>query len=455
MRYLALLLVGWLSLPVYALTQVDIYRAEVAIDGEQKDGESLARQQGMKDVIVRATGSQSSLSNPVIEKAVGTSSRYISQLSYGQVDGQNSLKMLFNSDQIRSLLTQAQLPFWSANRANILVWLVEEHGYDRTITWEHTESPTVATLRSAAENRGLPITMPVGDIDDVTGVSISDLWGGFIDPISQASQRYPVDAVLVIRVQGDSIRWSLYDQSPSKIVESQMSPRSGSASGANAMTAMMNGIADYYATKSAVIVSSESSESIDVKILNVSSARDFFNLENALTQLNSVASTEIKRVQGNEVTLKVHLLASQQAFEQEASAISQLMVFDDPLGAEDNVAHEPVSQPKAEDTLPAEVVSVDGAATEASTSDATASDVATTELAASDVTEPSVLENSVNKVAQEPVEAVTLQPAVTEPVKETYDLIYEWRALARSLPQPDLKPVPQQASELELEDNLG
>lgn len=36
MRYLALLLIGWLSLPVYALTQVDIYRAEVAIDGEQK-----------------------------------------------------------------------------------------------------------------------------------------------------------------------------------------------------------------------------------------------------------------------------------------------------------------------------------------------------------------------------------------------------------------------------------
>ncbi|MGU3846876.1 DUF2066 domain-containing protein, partial [Vibrio diabolicus] len=41
MRYLALLLIGWLSLPVYALTQVDIYRAEVVIDSEQNDGESL------------------------------------------------------------------------------------------------------------------------------------------------------------------------------------------------------------------------------------------------------------------------------------------------------------------------------------------------------------------------------------------------------------------------------
>ncbi|EXF69232.1 hypothetical protein D030_3163A, partial [Vibrio parahaemolyticus AQ3810] len=54
MRYLALLLIGWLSLPVYALTQVDIYRAEVVIDSEQNDGESAAREQGMKDVIVRA-----------------------------------------------------------------------------------------------------------------------------------------------------------------------------------------------------------------------------------------------------------------------------------------------------------------------------------------------------------------------------------------------------------------
>ena len=44
MRYLALLLIGWLSLPVYALTQVDIYRAEVAIDSEQNDAESLDRQ---------------------------------------------------------------------------------------------------------------------------------------------------------------------------------------------------------------------------------------------------------------------------------------------------------------------------------------------------------------------------------------------------------------------------
>ncbi|MDF4871933.1 DUF2066 domain-containing protein, partial [Vibrio parahaemolyticus] len=161
------------------------------------------------------------------------------------------------------------------------------------------------------------------------------LWGGFIEPIGQASQRYPADAVLVVRAQGEQIRWTLYDQSPTRIVEAQRSPRSGSASGANAIAEMVDGIADYYASKSAVVVSGKSSKALAVKVLNVTSATDFFRLENALTQLNSVAGTEIKRVQGDELTLNIHLLASQQAFEKEASSISQLMVFEDPLGEVD------------------------------------------------------------------------------------------------------------------------
>ncbi|AYO19038.1 DUF2066 domain-containing protein [Vibrio owensii] len=404
MRYLALLLIGWLSLPVYALTQVDIYRAEVAIDGEQKDGEELARQQGMQDVIVRATGSQSSLSNPVIKKAVGSSSRYISQLGYGQIDGQSSLKMLFNSGQIRSLLTQAQLPLWSPNRANILVWMVEEQGYDRTITWEHSDSTSAATLRDAAQARGLPITMPVGDFDDVTGVNVSDLWGDFVDPISQASQRYPVDAVLIVRVQGDKIRWTLYDQSPAQLSESKQSPRSGSASGANAIPAMVGGIADYYAKKSAVVVSSKSSEAIDVKVLSVSSAMDFFELENSLTKLSSVAGAEIKRIQGNQVTLTIHLLASQQAFEQEVASIRSLEVTEDPMaGMEEVVPAQLPEEPAQPTQLPA------------TTEDAQAAEVV-----------------DLNTDTAQPE-----QPVVVKPAPEQYDLIYKWNAPVRTPVEPE------------------
>nr|WP_319555136.1 DUF2066 domain-containing protein [uncultured Vibrio sp.] len=399
MRYLALLLIGWLSLPVYALTQVDIYRAEVVIDSEQNNGESLAREQGMKEVIVRATGSQTSLSNPVIQKALGSSSRYISQLGYGLIEGKPSLQMRFSSSQIHSLLTQAQLPSWSAHRANILVWAIEEQAYERTIAWEHSDSPKVSALHTAAEARGLPITFPVGDFDDVTGVNVSDLWGGFAEPIAKASQRYPVDAVLVLKAQGDQIRWTLYDQSPSAILVSQRSPHSGAAAGVNAMAEVVDTISDYYAGKSAVVVSGESSDGITMKVVNIHSAQDFFRLESALNKLNSVAGSEVKRVQGNELTLKLHLLASKETFEKEASSIAQLGEYQEPATPVEEVAPlQPVQEP-----MPTELVTED---------EPLVSDVVTADASVEEVKES--------------------EPVVVKPVQEQYDVIYEWTSGQRS-----------------------
>ncbi|EJV0368153.1 DUF2066 domain-containing protein [Vibrio vulnificus] len=342
MRYLALLMIGCLSLPAYALTQVDIYRTEVAIDSTKDKGEELARQQAMKQVIVRASGYQDSVDNPVVTKALQSSARYVSQLSYGKEGDVMTLKLLFNDAQIRSLLTQAQLPFWPTNRNNLLVWLVEEQNYDRKIVWEHSASRISDQLKQAARDRGLPLTLPVGDFDDITGIEVSDLWGGFAKPISLASGRYPVDGVLVIRAQGNSLRWNLYDQSPGAIARSNVAPVTGSANGGDAATQLINAVADFYAKRSAVVVLGESSESVVVKFLNINNAIDFFTLEKTLTSLNSVANLDVLEIKGNELMLRVHLLASQEAFEQEATKLSKITKFDDPLLVEDEENAVPV-----------------------------------------------------------------------------------------------------------------
>ncbi|EHH0748331.1 DUF2066 domain-containing protein [Vibrio vulnificus] len=342
MRYLALLMIGCLSLPAYALTQVDIYRTEVAIDSTKDKGEELARQQAMKQVIVRASGYQDSVDNPVVTKALQSSARYVSQLSYGKEGDVMTLKLLFNDAQIRSLLTQAQLPFWPTNRNNLLVWLVEEQNYDRKIVWEHSASNVSDQLKQAARDRGLPLTLPVGDFDDITGIEVSDLWGGFAKPISLASGRYPVDGVLVIRAQGNSLRWNLYDQSPGTIARSNVAPVTGSANGGDAATQLINAVADFYAKRSAVVVLGESSESVVVKFLNINNAIDFFTLEKTLTSLNSVANLDVLEIKGNELMLRVHLLASQEAFEQEATKLSKITKFDDPLLVEDEENAVPV-----------------------------------------------------------------------------------------------------------------
>ncbi|EHZ7342022.1 TPA: DUF2066 domain-containing protein [Vibrio vulnificus] len=401
MRYLALLMIGCLSLPAYALTQVDIYRTEVAIDSTKDKGEELARQQAMKQVIVRASGYQDSVDNPVVTKALQSSARYVSQLSYGKEGDVMTLKLLFNDAQIRSLLTQAQLPFWPTNRNNLLVWLVEEQNYDRKIVWEHSASNVSDQLKQAARDRGLPLTLPVGDFDDITGIEVSDLWGGFAKPISLASGRYPVDGVLVIRAQGNSLRWNLYDQSPGAIARSNVAPVTGSANGGDAATQLINAVADFYAKRSAVVVLGESSESVVVKFLNINNAIDFFTLEKTLTSLNSVANLDVLEIKGNELMLRVHLLASQEAFEQEATKLSKITKFDDPLLVEDE-----------ENTVPVPPIETQVQPTK--------NDVLTKN---DEVGEPAI----------EPImptlnEETTHSPVVVEqpPAKPKYQMVFEW-----------------------------
>ncbi|PTO85175.1 DUF2066 domain-containing protein [Vibrio splendidus] len=326
MRYIALLLMGLLASPSYALTQVDIFSAEVAINAENKQPEQVARNTGMEQVLIRATGQTDVTSNETIQKAMRKSSQYMSQMSFGESNDQSTLRMRFNGAQIRSLLTQAQLPYWPDTRSNILVWLVEEQNYDKNIVWEHSNSQLAAGLQANAKERGLPLTLPVGDFDDITGIATSDLWGSFVTPISKASQRYPVDAVLVIKAQSSGLRWTLYDQKPNQLTSAPKSPVSGSLSGNSATTSkkLVDQISNYYAGKSAVTVASESSESILTQFISLNNAQDFFQLENALKRLNSVASLDILKIQNNEVTFRIHLLSTQQEFEQEVESIRQV-----------------------------------------------------------------------------------------------------------------------------------
>ncbi|ENM3941115.1 DUF2066 domain-containing protein [Vibrio cholerae] len=340
MRYLAVLMMGLLTFPAFALTRVNLYQAEVAVDPQQSNADAAARVRGMEEVIVRATGSQDALKNDAVQKALRQSNQYITQISTQQEGAQSVMRLQFSAQHIRSLLSQAQLPFWPESRSNLLVWLVEEANYDRNVSWEHADTPLLNQMKARARVRGLPLTVPVGDFDDVTGVQVSDLWGGFINPISVASKRYPTDAVLVVRAQGSELRWTLFDQLANTMVNQPKAPISGQASGEQAATEMIDEISDYYARKSAVVVSSASSQSVLAQFSPLDSAQDFFVVENKLKRLSSVASLDILKVQDTQVTFNVHLLASVEEFTNEVLRMGQAVLMEmppeEPVSADNN-----------------------------------------------------------------------------------------------------------------------
>ncbi|CCO49442.1 conserved hypothetical protein [Vibrio nigripulchritudo SOn1] len=426
MYRIACLLLSLLAFPGFALTKVDIFQSEVVLSAEEK-AEDLAKAQGLEQVLIKASGQKDVASNPVIEKAMKSTSPYLSQISFGNLDGQETLKVAFNPKQIQGLLTQAGLPYWSESRSSVLVWIVEEDRYERQIIWEQSGSNVTQLLNQFSDSRGLPVTVPVGDFDDVTGISAPEIWGAFVDPISKASQRYPADAVLVLRIQHLSsgratVRWTLFDQTPSQMIGSQQSPMSGQERGefSASLQQVVDQVSDYFAGKSAVQVSDVSTENVTVQFLEVKSSRDFFQLEALFKSLNSVASTEVLKIQGSEVTFKVHLLAPLVDFQRELNNFKQVREFSLDIPVE--------TEPLLVESTP--VTSEDPQTAEP--------EVPLETVAEETIPEENVDSNTTDALSEqgEPVaETETLEPAI-EPVEETVevelepqekaDLVYEW-----------------------------
>jgi hypothetical protein len=64
-----------------------------------------------------------------------------------------------------------------------------------------------------ADQRGLPITLPLLDLEDMNQIEFADVWGGFEQSLLPASTRYGADAVLVGRIRvtqfGQEVEWLL------------------------------------------------------------------------------------------------------------------------------------------------------------------------------------------------------------------------------------------------------
>lgn len=418
MYRIACLLLCALSLPSHALTKVDVFKTEVVLPKQDK-AEAAAQAQGLEQVLIKASGQKSVASNEVISKALRSSGQYLSQIGTGSIAGEPSLVMAFNPRQVQSLLTQAAVPYWTPNRSNVLVWVVEEDRYQRQIAWEQSGSRAVTQITEHAQTRGLPITVPVGDFDDVTGISAPDLWGGFVTPISNASTRYPADAVLVVRIQHlsnrTSVRWTLYDQKPEAMVSEQTSPMTGQLSGAvgPVLEQVVDQVSDYFSSKSAVQVSDSSTQYVLTEFLDVSNASDFFNLESLLKGLNSVATVDVMKIHATGITFRVHLLAAQADFERELSNFKQVQKFE--MTPEFELIE---SQPVDEaNTVNAEAVLVDSNEPDAAVAPATNN-------------EPSVsgFDSNTGVNSAEDVAAEETLAEDTDVVEDIYKatLVYEW-----------------------------
>jgi len=289
------LALGWLTLNVSAAVQVEgLYEVEVPIVNQTRQERKRALRQGMADLITRLTGSQAMEEFGQLLNVLDRAPRYVEQYRYrtkdnpGAEPGQKPDRLLwvrFNRKSILKLLRDQQLPLWGSTRPETLVWIAAQDQEGRRVLAADQDNVFYRSVLTHARRRGVPILVPIMDLEDQRGVSIGDIWGGFSGSIKQASIRYATDNILIGRVfqvkRGWESRWTL-------ITKSGEQHWSGSGREIDKAVAIgFDGLGDLMASRYALKSTHETSR-YNLKIAAVNSLQDFAKAGQYLSNVSQI-----------------------------------------------------------------------------------------------------------------------------------------------------------------------
>ena len=207
-----------------AVVVEDLYLASVITQGQSDSQRRKDAAEGLLQVLVRVSGRGDIASNPMISSALQKPESYYSEFSYvdqpqdlpflGQTElvtqpvdpletqrPSQVMRIRFEPSLVSKLLRSAQLPVWGSNRPAVLSWMAIREADGRTVIGAESRVPFAEDVIQAATQRGVPLLLPLWDLEDSQMISSSEIWGRFMDRIESASERYSPDKILVFRAE--------------------------------------------------------------------------------------------------------------------------------------------------------------------------------------------------------------------------------------------------------------
>ena len=361
---LLILSIFTLSSHVYAVEINDLYQAKIKVASQSSLHEKEALKKAMENVLLKVGGADI-FSNKLIKQAIIRNNQYLLQLSYvhdltfdAALSNDNTvnrggdeeslfLHALFSEKKINQLLVKANLPIWGRLRPQVLLWFVEESGFERRILSDASSSPYPALVHQHTQQRGLPLVLPLMDLDDLTQVNIADVWGRFVEPLKPVATRYLAEASVIIRLSNSSLLdeskvdcqplckntyhaldWTLF------LAKEEFSKKyKGNDTDqllSNALTDITQEIYHHYAL---VNQPNDDDYSFYIDVANVDSMATYVNIIQFIEELSAVQSVTLVNAEGENRRFSLQLLATQQAFLSSLKLNNELTLYVDPLAA--------------------------------------------------------------------------------------------------------------------------
>lgn len=366
---LLLLLLGTGSL---SAAQVgSLYEAEVPVAGQETEQRNQAILAAFRQVLVKVTGNRGVARLPRVVADLAEAPRYVQQYRYRlkpvdpssqrpveispppveaadappssspmeeglepelPVEPQRMLRVRFDGDAINRLLRQRGLSIWGETRPATLLWLTTEQEGRRALLVPEAEEATLRAVMVAADQRGVPLLLPLMDLEDQSRLHISDIWGGFADNIREASRRYGPDAIItgrLVQFAPDLWRasWTLYLEHDVLIWDSE-----GDSLEMASEAGIQSGI-DMLASRFAPVIGAVDTGRIRVRISGVNTLASYTRVNRYLWEQSGAERVDLVYTEPDAVVYSLRISGGKEALEQRIALSGTLLPLSYEMGS--------------------------------------------------------------------------------------------------------------------------
>lgn len=301
----------------------DLYEAQVPVRGQSEAERTTALAAAFESVLVKVTGRRDAVAAPGVREALRQPMTYVQQYLYRPLPADQAvpvdpaaqrytqvMRVRFDAQAVNSLVQRAGVPLWGRVRPTTLLWVAVEEGSQRYLLAADDAAELRPLLEAEMRRRGLPILLPLLDLEDRRALSFTDVWGNFRETILQASGRYQVAAVAVGRLLREadgrwSARWSLYHEAATE----QWSVAAGRTASepTAALAGGADGIADLLGARYAQRAAAGGDHFADLAVTGIAGLADYERTMRYLRQLDQVRELQVLRVESDSVLFRARL----------------------------------------------------------------------------------------------------------------------------------------------------
>jgi hypothetical protein len=300
-----------LSVSGIAPASDNLFEADVPVSGQEPDLRTAYMKTALQEVLVRLTGQPEVINRASVHSLLDRPESYVQQFRYYVLPDSTPprlmLRVRFDGAALQQALRQQGVAYWGdTERPEILLWLAVEDGSRRYIVSAQDDSDVSRELQQVARQRGIPLLLPLMDLEDQARVRFTDVWGGFFDAVQAASDRYKPGVVLIGRLNrsasgGWVARWDLHN---------------GRAAGAwggsgdqlaGVLQAGIDTLSQRLAAGLAVTESAADTGKTRITVEDVNTLLAFARVDDYLSSLAAIRGLELDRVEGSTLRYALQL----------------------------------------------------------------------------------------------------------------------------------------------------